>query len=446
MTARTDNQDRGGATTARSGRRRRPVARLGVLLALAMSAAPLLPIAQSGAAPEIAARAPAPVKPCGKGKATGSTDIGVSNDTITIATIQDIGGPRPGLFEAPQKAVDAFVQYCNSLGGINGRKLELIKYDSELLQSYPQYVKACDEAFAIVGEAVIFDDAGVKPTTECGIPSLPTTSTAPRQTSDNVINPLPNPPGEFAAARYEWLKRTYPDAPKHAAILYPSTSTTRNSGEKQKAGLTKLGWKFGYTGVTEINVVNWGPFVDQIRQNDTTYMYMVADFVNWAGIQREMQAQGVKVEVMDGISSLYTPEYLDQAGPAAEGTLIPLQTAPFEEAKQIPELATFLKWMKKLGGKPTSLAVTSWSAGLLFATAAQSLGSDVTRDGLLAALKDIHQWNGNGIQATADPGAKASSGCFLYLQVKNEKFVRLYPKKKATFACGSKIITVPESF
>ncbi|HEX6312425.1 MAG TPA: hypothetical protein VF152_12485, partial [Acidimicrobiia bacterium] len=61
---------------------------------------------------------PDPEAPCGPGKASGATDVGVTDDTITIATIQDIGGPRPGLFQANLDAMNAFVAYCNDLGGI----------------------------------------------------------------------------------------------------------------------------------------------------------------------------------------------------------------------------------------------------------------------------------------------------------------------------------------
>jgi ABC-type branched-subunit amino acid transport system substrate-binding protein len=410
--------------------------RVVILTILAVAAAgTLIPVAGAEPAdPADSIRAAVPkVSPCGKGDATDATDVGVTDDTITIATIQDVGGLRPGLFKANQKAMEAFVAWCNSVGGINGRKLDLVKYDSALLDAYPQYVRACDEAFAIVGEAVIFDDAGSQPTGECGIPSVVALATTAARQS-----------GKLAIGRYRWLKQRYPGVVKRAAMLYPNTSTTKSSGEKTVAGAEQVGFDFVYQGVTEINVVNWGPFVDQIRQHDITYLAMVADFVNWAGLQREMVAQGVKAMVVDGISSLYTPEYLDQVGTAAEGTLIPLPTAMFEEANRIPELARYLKWMKKVGGTPSSISVQGWSAGLLFAAAAQSLGSNLTREGLVTALDGIHRWNGNGVHGTSDPGARIPSSCYLVLEVHGGEFTRLYPNKPATFACSKDdIVTVP---
>jgi ABC-type branched-subunit amino acid transport system substrate-binding protein len=206
--------------------------------------------------------------------------------------------------------------------------------------------------------------------------------------------------------------------------------------------MAKAGYDFTYTGVSELNIVNWGPLVDQVRQNDSTYVTMVYDVPGWAAFQRELAAQGVKVGVMEANAAEYTPEYLEQAGAAAEGTLIPLSTAPFEDAKRIPELKAYLKWVKKIDGEPTSLGIQGWSAGLLFATAAQSLGSDLTREGLITALQGIHAWDGNGIHVPADPGANVPSGCFVYMQVKNGKFVRLHPKQG--FDCSNpKVVDIP---
>jgi hypothetical protein len=178
-------------------RTRRP-ARLAVLTGLALVAAMLPAAAHSESAPSAPAQESAEVDPCGEGDASGATDVGVTDTSITIATIQDIGGDlRPGLREDNLKAMQAFVRYCNRQGGINGRKLELNDYDSALLEALPAFEQACaDDNFAIVGEGVIFDDAGVEPIAECGIPTVPAFSTtAARQLSDLTFPPSPNPPG-----------------------------------------------------------------------------------------------------------------------------------------------------------------------------------------------------------------------------------------------------------
>jgi ABC-type branched-subunit amino acid transport system substrate-binding protein len=423
--------------------------RVAVVGAVALVAA-MLP-ATAAATPAAPARgAPAQtadeVEPCGPGDATGATDVGVTDTSITIATIQDVGGDlRPGLRQDNQDAIKAFVRYCNKQGGVNGRKLDLNTYDSKLLEGFDAYEEACaDDNFAIVAEAVIFDDAGNEPINGCGIPTIPAFSTTPvRQESELTYPPQPNPPAQVATGRFEWLKEEFPGVEERAAILCADTTVTQYSCARWKFASEDAGFNYVYEGKTEITVANWGPFVDQLRQNDVTYVTMVADETNWAGLQREIAAQGLDIMVQDSGAGIYSQEYLEQAGPAADGTLVNLSVAPLEEKKN-PELKKYSRWVKKVDGKPTALGMSGWSAGLMFATAVQSMGSDVTRDGLIATLQDIHEWDANGLQALSDPGGKVPGGCFVQLQVEDGEFERVFPKKG--FECRpDDIVDVPEN-
>ena len=64
----------------------------------------------------------------------GATGTGVTDTTIKIGVISDKSGvvavPTAGI----DGSVDAFVQFCNSLGGIHGRKLVLVHVRLEDLQ------------------------------------------------------------------------------------------------------------------------------------------------------------------------------------------------------------------------------------------------------------------------------------------------------------------------
>ena len=62
-------------------------------------------------------------------------------------------------------------------------------------------------------------------------------------------------------------------------------------------------------------------------------------------------------------------------------------------------------------------------------------GDDLTRANLLEELKGIHEWDGGGLHFLADPGANKSSNCFMYMEVKGGKFVRLWPEEATTFDC-----------
>ena len=44
-----------------------------------------------------------------------------------------------------------------------------------------------------------------------------------------------------------------------------------------------------------------------------------------------------------------------------------------------------------------------------------------------------------GCSLQTDPGANKVTNCFLYMQVKDGKFVRFYPKKVNTFDCDPEL-------
>ena len=68
------------------------------------------------------------------GATTGPNVQGVTASTIRIGTISDVGySGYPGLDQELWDASQVFADWCNSLGGINGHKIQLDKLDAKLL-------------------------------------------------------------------------------------------------------------------------------------------------------------------------------------------------------------------------------------------------------------------------------------------------------------------------
>lgn len=389
-----------------------------------------------------------PDAPCGPGDAGGATEVGVADDAIVIANIADIGGPIPEIFVDNRRAIQAFVEYCNSLGGINGRPLELLELDSALTEYRAAVERACNEAFAIVGGASVFDDTAVDVSEGCGIPDIVGFAASPKhQLAATVIMPSPNSPRTQPVGAGRYIMETYPEAAQNAAIFY-APSVAKTSALKQIEGYESIGWNFVLKQEVPINETNWGPRVEALRSSGAQYVFMQAEYGMLAGLLKEMKAQGVEVQVVEGGSAMYKQELLDAGGDAVEGLLINSSTWPLFEIDQSPELGRYAEWLETTnpGAEPAGLGIQSWSAGLLFATAAKALGSDLTRAGLLDELHSIHEWDGHGIHGTSDPGAGMPSGCFVYLRVEGGEFVRHYPDEG--FSCDRErnIVTVTGTY
>jgi ABC-type branched-subunit amino acid transport system substrate-binding protein len=363
--------------------------------------------------------------------ASGSTDSGVTNTTVTIGVISDKSGvvavPTAGI----DGSVEAFVEFCNSLGGINGRRLVLKHYDSKILDEVDAMKQACDDGiFALVGSGSVQDDQGAVTMVHCKLVEVAAyTATYVKGLSPRVFSPVPNPGDQYPVGTGRFLAKRFPDAVRRAAILWPNLPVARTQAERERDAYGTVGFKFTYANPTDVLVQNWAPLVSTLKDKHVEWISDVTTLSEMEHLLQALSDAAWQPTVVD-LGQQYYDESLP-GKPGTEGALVLTNTAPFEEADRNPALQTYLHWLKQASPRtpPTTLGVQAFSAGLLFAQAARALGSDLTREGLIGELKKIKQWDGGGLQAPANPGDNQGLRCFLYLQIKGNKFVRFWPKQ-----------------
>ena len=67
----------------------------------------------------------------------------------------------------------------------------------------------------------------------------------------------------------------------------------------------------------------------------------------------------------------------------------------------------------------------SWTEAALFVQALKAAGANPTRVSLYEALKNIHNFDDNGMLPTTDVGAKKPPTCYLVFQRKSGAWVRV---------------------
>jgi ABC-type branched-subunit amino acid transport system substrate-binding protein len=170
----------------------------------------------------------------------------------------------------------------------------------------------------------------------------------------------------------------------------------------------------------------WGPIINNLKNKGIRWLSDVTFLADTEQMLQAMQDAGFKPDVID-LGQQYYDETLP-GKPGSEGVLVLTNTAPFEDAgnKAMQVYKTALQ-QHSPKTPPTTLGVSAFSAGLLFAQAAGSLGKDLTRDGLLKALQAIKKWDGGGLQMRTDPGDNKPMDCFMYMRVEHGRFVRYWP-------------------
>lgn len=382
--------------------------------------------------------------PCNKAaggtpKAPTQASDGVTANSIKVAVISDKSGQVKVPTASVEESMQAFVDFCNSYGGINGRKLQLTKIDSKLFQQLEATKEACNQkVFAIVGSGSVTDNQGAQQMLDCGLIEIPAyTATAAKALSDNLVQPIPNPSNHFNTGPPKFIAKEHPKAVKKAAILWGDIAVAADQAKRIQQAYKTAGFTFVYAKKTGVIQESYTSEVQEMKSKGVQYVTMVSALSEVQKLLRDMDTQNFKPEVVDLGQQYYDPAL--PTSPGADGALVQVNTIPFEEIDQNPALKVYDEAYKKVSTniKHTTLGVQAFSAGLLFATAAKAAGDNLTRASVLAQLKKIHTWDGGGLQMETDPGANKVTTCFLYMVVKDKKFERFHPKKVNTFDCSA---------
>jgi len=388
-----------------------------------------------------AATAPANVfgsltNPCGPAtQPNTATGPGVTETQISVSTIADPGSVKPGLNKGVHDSMQAFADWCNTFGGINGRKLVVDLKDAALTKYKDMVVESCTDSLALVGGIGVFDQLGAQDQVDCGIPNIPAAVVNPEAVgAELTVQPLPNVLGRYQTGTAQWVKATFPDSITKASSLYSAVPTTQDQAARLVEAYESVGFRFIMRQSANINETNWGPIVVSMKNDDVRYMTLTSSFEEIVPLQKEMAAQGYRPQVTELETNFYNSKYpaaAKEQGADTTNTFVRLTVWPFEEAATNPAMQQYLEILKQYvpDADPEELGVQAFSAGLLFATAAKAAGANLTRETLYTELKKVHEWNAGGLHGTTDPGANVPSSCFIMMKVNVEKpgFDRAYP-------------------
>ncbi len=404
--------------------------------------------------------------PCGEGDLRVDASEGHTEDALRIGVANDRSSNiRPGLNKEIWDASNAFVQWCNDQGGIGGLPIEIIDMDGKLLEVESAMTTACADAFMMVGGGFVQDNLEFSGKQEsdfhlCGMADIPALAASPEKSSSNgQILPLPRTASEAPNGWAETMLELEPQKASAAALVWGDIPTMETIKEQDQVVLDSVGTEidgeiiYPVTGMSD-----WTPLARQIIETEAGTAHILGEPTNIGSIVKTLREQG-----WDGVpvfqTNLYDQQYVKTAGAeAAAGSVIRTLLHPFEEADEWPAIEEYLEIMDTYepDGKKALLGLHSFSAWLLFATAANGCGEAndglLTRDCVLTAAADVDEWTGGGLHVQADPGPQGgeASTCILLLTVAEDgSFERLHPEvgsdddDGAGFHCNGELLPIP---
>ncbi|MCW2816431.1 MAG: hypothetical protein JWN84_3886, partial [Nocardioides sp.] len=404
--------------------------------------APAAPQAPADGAPEDVPEANAPVGDGPQGTCDGfANGPGVTDSTITIANASDISGPVPGLFLSARQGTQAFVSYYNATEKLCGRSLKVMELDSRADAGADQqaYTEACKDSFAAVGSVSSFDAGGAATAQSCGLPDVRSFTVTPERqgcttcfaaysiSSSSIAESLP---------RY-WVQKE-PEASQKVGIFYVNVAAAKTNAESFSRGFEKGGMDVDVVQGIETSEFNYVPYVETMKSKDLDFIMYFGPYQFAIRLQKAMQQQQYKPKVFLEDPTIYDANYVSQAGGAGEDSYVFSTNQLFDSSNA--EMKLYRAYLEQVapGAVPNYYGLYAWSATRLFVEQATALGGKLTRASLVAALRKVKGWTGNGVHAPMSVGAKQTSPCVKIIQLKGETWRQVSP---GDFMCGGLIGT-----
>ena len=366
---------------------------------------------------------------CGPGSATGGSGRGLSATTIKVGTMADPGASvAPGLGQDFFDVATSFVKWCNAAGGINGRKLELTKYDAKYFNVAQEMIDACQTEFMLVGNGNAADAPGAKPRVACKLGEVPAYSVSPEAVASGLqVNATPNPANQFQVGPYRLLQLAYPDVTK-LAIGSSNIASLQSTGLRSRDAVEKIGYKVVDYSERPPLVSNYRPYMEEIKQsgatgyNDTTASDITPELtaVKDTGLNLKWWLLG---------NQFYDPKTISAVQNSGTPTKIYqyFSHLPFELASQFPVVAQIKDIMSAGVSSPkyTDFTALGFNAWVLWAKSATACGNNLTQACVLEKAGSEKTWTAGGFfpPRNTDPKNPLQPTCYVMMDVTAQGFV-----------------------
>jgi ABC-type branched-subunit amino acid transport system substrate-binding protein len=384
--------------------------------------------------------------PCGpaEGGAPGAVapgQQGITDTSIHIGYGDDAGFQgSPGLNHQMTDAVEALMEWCNEQGGINGRTVEGTYYDAKILDANNAMTEACAEVAFMVGTGWALDGGAEQTRVSCELPLIAGFVTAPTVSmGPAAFAPIPQPVDRMSIPFADSLAKAYPDIIKKATTVFADFPATRESKDRIVESFPAFGWEF----------------------LDCPQQYAISGESGWAAIVQRLKDCGAEAVYFTGAADPNFKNLLDAAAQAdyepvwfvtgnfteesfsawntsgfADNVYINNAVVLFDQAADNPATQQYLDLVEEAGGDVSTLGAQAASAFLLWATAAQACGDDISRQCVVDELTKTTSWTGGGLHAETNPGGNVPSECGSTLRMQGTKFEQWSPKETGEWDCS----------
>jgi len=382
-----------------------------------------------------------------------SDHTGITSGSVTVGNVSTLS--LGGLFKGAQVGTQAYADYVNSTGGVNGRKIKVDGADDQFSGAANKQAtqNAVTNDFALVGSFSLEDSyGGAVLAANPGMPDISNVLDTTTGSLPNVYSTVPLN-GGWQEGELQYFKKKYPTDVTAVGTMVASLPSAQTDWAGEKYVMQKVGYKIAYEADYGVANTDFTSNVIAMKNAGVKILFVDSMAETYASaLLKNLVQQNFHPVVVLGAAT-YTPKLVpDSGGPAAvNGSLFSMSTVLYQgqDAAQVPAVSTFLHWVNVAspGFAPDLYTLYGWLSAQLFAQALSNAGTNPSRGSLLTQLSKVTSFDGNHLIGPNNPAAKTVGNCYLIGQVANGDFQRLDdpPVSGSThgFRCDYSYITPP---
>jgi ABC-type branched-subunit amino acid transport system substrate-binding protein len=359
-----------------------------------------------------------------------SDHTGVSSTQVQVANVSTLSA---GLFKGAQVGTQAYADYINSTGGVNGRKIMVNNADDTFTGAGNKQAtqNALQNDFALVGDFSLEDSfGGAVLAQNPGFPDVSQVLDHDTTNLPNVYSAVPLNDG-WQEGPVQYFKQKFPNDIQAVGALVADSPSAAQTWAGEEYVMQKVGYKIIYQSTYAVTQTDFTQNVVAMKNAGVKILFIDQMPPNYASsVLKALQQQNFHPQVVLGAATYSNTLVSSSGGPAAvNGAYLSQNSSLYlgGDSAAIPAVGSFLHWVQVVspGFQPDLFTMYGWVNAELFAQALKNAGSDPSRGSLLQALGKVTTFTGGNIVAPTDPATKSTSNCYLLAKVVNGNFQRV---------------------
>jgi ABC-type branched-subunit amino acid transport system substrate-binding protein len=333
---------------------------------------------------------------------------GVFEDRIVFGQSAAFKGPASALGLGMRQGILSAFEEANAVGGVNGRKLELVSYNdgyepNKAIENTKRLIQE-DEVFALIGEVGTPTSKAAQPiAADAGVPFI-----GPFTGAEFLRKPYKRTVVNVRASYYQeteaMVERLVMDlGVRRIAILYQDDSYGRAGLTGVELALDKRGMELVAQGTYKRNTTAVKRAVLSIRKGEPEAVIMIGAYKPCAEFIKVARKVGLDAKFLN-VSFVGSNALAKELAESGEGVIV-TQVVPFPEDASNPLVSRYHKALEEQSPNAEAgfVSLEGYLVGRLTVNILEHLGDTVTRDGFLDKIVEIGSFDLDGIPLNYGP-------------------------------------------